>query len=125
EESRRAAGRTESANWRIDAGGNGALGAREEFVVAAHELRLDEKAIAGKTLAIARAAASTSGASNTPVITASSVAPVRTSTGALAAVIPPIATTGTRSARACSRSATSARRASGLTDDGKKLPNAT
>ena len=36
EESGRAADRTKGADRRIDTGGNGALGAREEFVVAAH-----------------------------------------------------------------------------------------
>jgi hypothetical protein len=43
EEARRAADRAEGAHWRIDAAGNGFLGAGEEIFVLAHDVTRSEK----------------------------------------------------------------------------------
>ena len=82
--------------------------------------------MAGKAWAIARAAASTSGASNTAVITATALAPARISARRIGGGDAADRddrhaerTRGTRAAR-FPRAAPV-----GLTDDGKKLPNAT
>ncbi len=104
EEARRAAHGAKGAHRGVDAGGNRALGTGEELFVAVHGdslagLRSERAARHANAAAMARAAAVTSGASNTAEITASACAPARASSRALSAVMPPIATTGTPSAR--------------------------
>src|SRR5690606_20380124 len=72
----------------------------------------------------ARAAAIGSGASNTPLITATRSAPAATNCRALSGVMPPIATRGSpKRADSVSR-CRPARRAPGLVGEGKNAPKA-
>ena len=102
EEARRAADRAKRAHRRIDAGGNRALRAREQLFVAAHpdrdcERRRLRPQATRRSRAAARVIAAGSSCANTSEMTATASAPASISTCAFAAVMPPIATTGTPS----------------------------
>src|SRR5690606_33341988 len=122
-EERLAADRLERAHRRIHAAGHQRLGAGEQVVRAfgVHGVPSSE-VLSWKRERQARAAATGSGASNPPLITATRSAPASTSGRALSAVMPPIATRG-RPRPALSRSSPGdARRAPGLVGEGKKAP---
>src|SRR5690606_1111386 len=82
------------------------------------------QAASSKHSRYARAAATGSGASNTPLITATRSAPAATSRRALSGVMPPIATRGSPKRADSASSRGSARRAPGLVGEGKNAPNA-
>src|SRR5437660_2242539 len=102
EETRRATHRPECPHRRVHAGGNGALRALEQLVVPAHVgwSRVSRWNTRVKASAAARIA-SASGFPNTSAITATASAPALISVSAFAAVMPPMATTGTP--RDCAR----------------------
>src|SRR4249919_295002 len=128
DEERFAADRFERAHRRIDAARHQRLGAGEQGVGTA-----GVHAVAGlvkgggdqsNRTRHARAAATGSGASNTPLTTAIRSAPAATTIAAFSGVIPPIATRGSPNAAACRRSSGVARRAMGLVGEAKNAPNA-
>src|SRR6185312_8220885 len=111
--------RFESAHRRVDAAGQHALRALEEFVIGAHAFSLGAKSAAN-----CRAATRTSLAPNSAETTARKSVPASISDPPFSAVMPPIATRGKPNSRASRNKSSFARRAPGLVVDGKKAPNA-
>src|SRR3546814_6670015 len=126
-EERFAADRAERAYRLVHAARHQRLGAGEQGMRAllGHGRPLGGQWGRAKQACSARAAATGSGASKTPPITASRSAPASSGIAAFSGVIPPIATTGRPSTRASRSSAGPALRAPGLVPDGNMAPKAT
>src|SRR5690606_16807183 len=125
-EERLAADRAERAYRRVHPSGHQRLGAFEQGMRAwgVHGASSVWSVQRLNWAWMARAAATGSGASNTPPITATRSAPASIASRAFSAVMPPMATSGSPCTRAACRCSGVARRAPGLVPEANSAPKA-